>query len=179
MLIHDIIKIKYTEEGYLPNYPYHLITDDEMCDAFLSDNEICFFNDFYPLPDTALEEQYKNLKSAILYHIGLLKNLLKVEKTEYTLPNWIYSYMLGEVISDNSDIKDKHDLFVLLNLDNMEDKFTGQIAKSCYDLSELWLQRFDKITAEYNGKEIDTRPPSMFGEPHLIKYLRLISNDLS
>ena len=33
--IHDIIKIMYVREGYLPNYPYHLIADDEMMFAFL------------------------------------------------------------------------------------------------------------------------------------------------
>ena len=40
-LIHDIIKIKYINLGYLPNYPYHMISDREMFDAFidLSSNE--------------------------------------------------------------------------------------------------------------------------------------------
>lgn len=33
--IHDIIKILYVREGYLPNYPYHLISDGEMAYAFL------------------------------------------------------------------------------------------------------------------------------------------------
>lgn len=38
-LVHDLIKIKYVREGYLPNYPYHLISDSEMCDAFIN-NEL-------------------------------------------------------------------------------------------------------------------------------------------
>lgn len=34
-IIHDLIKIRYVNEGYLPNWPYHMIADDEMCDAFI------------------------------------------------------------------------------------------------------------------------------------------------
>ena len=39
--IHDIIKIKYSKLGYLPSYPYNLISDKEMFQAFinLSDEE--------------------------------------------------------------------------------------------------------------------------------------------
>ena len=35
MFIHDIIKIKYTHMGYLPDDRVELISDAEMCDAFL------------------------------------------------------------------------------------------------------------------------------------------------
>ena len=34
--VHDVIKIKYAREGYLPDLPYHLISDEEMCDAFIN-----------------------------------------------------------------------------------------------------------------------------------------------
>lgn len=34
--IHDLIKIQYIRQGYLPNIPYHLISDIEMLDAFLA-----------------------------------------------------------------------------------------------------------------------------------------------
>ena len=34
--IHNNIKIKYVNLGYLPNWPYHLISDEEMFDAFMS-----------------------------------------------------------------------------------------------------------------------------------------------
>ena len=37
--IYNLIKIKYIREGYLPDLPYHLISDNEMYDAFLSYNE--------------------------------------------------------------------------------------------------------------------------------------------
>ena len=35
MSILDNVKIKYIQEGYLPNYPYHLISDIEAFNAFL------------------------------------------------------------------------------------------------------------------------------------------------
>ncbi len=35
MLTHDIIKIQYSREGYLPDYPYHMISDREMFNAFI------------------------------------------------------------------------------------------------------------------------------------------------
>ena len=35
MFTHDVIKQMYTLEGYLPNYPPHLISDEEMFEAFL------------------------------------------------------------------------------------------------------------------------------------------------
>ena len=61
-LLHDIIKIKYTRLGYLPNYPYHLISDEEMFNAFIDldsesasgsgspSTEAYFFEDYYPNP---------------------------------------------------------------------------------------------------------------------------------
>ena len=36
MFVHDIIKINYTRQGYLPYYPYHLISDEEMFEGFMS-----------------------------------------------------------------------------------------------------------------------------------------------
>lgn len=37
MFIHDIIKIEYIRQGYLPDFPYHLISDEEMFNAFIVD----------------------------------------------------------------------------------------------------------------------------------------------
>ena len=67
-LIHDTIKIKFIKAGYLPNYPYHMISDSEMCDAFLhneaasgEDTQLAgFFVDMYPCPDTVLHPKYLN-----------------------------------------------------------------------------------------------------------------------
>ena len=35
MLVHDVIKIRLVEDGYLPNYPYHMMSDREMIAAFM------------------------------------------------------------------------------------------------------------------------------------------------
>lgn len=164
-LIHNIIKIKYVNEGYLPNYPYHLISDAEMCDAFISDDGTGFFYDFYPLPDDSLYDEYIALVDALKYHIAKLKESLEAD---YTMPVWVYSYMLGQVISQSSDQKDKHDLFVLMNMDNVEDDFSVNISKYCLKISKIWLS---KIPRDKKG----VRVPTMFGEPHVIKYLRLNS----
>lgn len=164
-LIHNIIKIKYVNEGYLPNYPYHLISDAEMCDAFISDDGTGFFFDFYQLPDDSLYDEYTALVDALKYYIAKLK---ESAEAEYTIPDWVYSYMLGQVISQSSDQQDKHDLFVLMNMDNVEDDFSVNISKYCLKISKIWLS---KIPREKKG----LRVPTMFGEPHVIKYLRLNS----
>ena len=45
--LHDTIKIDLIRQGYLPNYPYHMISDIEMCKAFLDvDNHTGAFYDY-------------------------------------------------------------------------------------------------------------------------------------
>ena len=179
MFVHDLVKIKLSRLGYLPDYPPHLISDAEMCDGFFPykydpkhpdsgyydfmHEQINYFTDNYPLLDDTLLEPYKNLVVEIAYHIHKLKT---TTETSYELPNWIYSYMLGFTISDTSSIKDKHDLFVLLGTDNLYDVFDAKCASACYQESIQWLA---KLTSEQK----DHRPPTMFGEPHVIKSLRL------
>lgn len=165
-LVHDLIKIKYVREGYLPNYPYHLISDQEMCDAFIN-NELNYFDDNYPCLDTSIQDEYNELKSCIQYHISRLNNPL--ESVE--LPDWVCSYMLGQVISINSDTLDKHDLLVSLSLDNIDDIFTVAASKSCLQISKEWIKRL-------NPTKRDHRPPTMFGEPHVIKSIRMNSIDV-
>ena len=164
-LIHNIIKIKYVNEGYLPNYPYHLISDAEMCDAFISDDDTGFFFDFYPLPDDSLYDEYIALVDALKYQISKLKSSVEAE---FKMPDWVYSYMIGKVISQSSDQQDKHDLFVLMNMDNVEDDFSLNISKYCLKISKTWLA---KIPKEKRGMRV----PTVFGEPNVIKYLRLNS----
>ena len=162
-LVHDVIKILYTEEGYLPYYPYHLLSDKEMIQAFI-ENESCFFDDWYPLPDESMEDEYIELRSAL--HACCEKYLS--DGTE--IPDWVYSYMLGKVIGPMSGQKDVHDLLVLLNMDNLYDEFTPAIYKSIYEERKKSLG-----SSRYRSKESGAgyRPPSMFGEPHVIKYLRI------
>lgn len=185
MFVHDIIKIKLSREGYLPNYPPHLISDEEMCDAFLpyvydaSDPtagydasmkaSLNYFRDKYPLVHPALESEYKLLVSEIAYHIDKLKSS---NEAEYTLPDWVYSYMIDCVITVSSDQKDKHDLFVMLGVDNLFDEFNYDCARACYDESRYWLLKLPESARIH-------RPPTIFGEPHVIKSLRLKAADFA
>ena len=167
MLIHDIIKIRYVMEGYLPDYPYHLISDDEMFDAFFY-NDTNYFDINYPCPNAEFLEKYQNLKIWIDYHINKFRKTQNASKLSerYTLPNWVYSYMVGAVIGPKSQVDDRHDLFVLLHLDNIEDEFTDEIYNAIYKVSEMW-------TFKLSSAERLVRPPTMFGEPHVLKSLNL------
>lgn len=173
-LVHNNIKMRLVREGYLPNYPYHMISDEEMCDAFLhmqeDGNSIQgLFADYYPCIDDSLSSAYNELVSSILYHIDKLKSS---NDDSYTLPDWVYSYMLGSVIGPSSEIIDIHDMLVLMDKDNREDTFTVQASKECLRISKQWLKKVSK-------DKLDHRPPTMFGEPHVIKSLRLLSVSVS
>lgn len=179
MFIHDIIKIQLSRDGYLPNYPPHLISDAEMCDAFLPyvyveddptfgydismDAEINYFRDNYPVVDDSLLDAHKKLVSEIAYHINVLKNSTEDNPV---LPDWVYSYMLGIVISVNSGQKDIHDLLVMLGTDNLYDEFDAASSAACYNESKQWLGKLSESQRIH-------RPPTMFGEPHVIKSLRV------
>ena len=189
-LIHDIIKIKYTRLGYLPNYPYHLISDEEMFDAFIdlnadsgsgsgeTQNAERFFEDTYPDPfidedieyispsgeRISLRGEYFRLKQ---YIINTIKEYLRYQGTSdeenYTLPNWVYSYMLGEVIYNSSDYRDIYDLLVLLDSTSVDNIMTPDICRMCYEKSTKFISTLTT----------GIRPPTVFGEPHVIKQLRL------
>lgn len=173
-LMHDIIKMKFIREGYLPNYPYHMISDKEMCDAFLQKtsesqpNELTgYFSDTYPCLHDKLAERYNCLVDDILLHLNRLKSS---NSDSYILPNWIYSYMLGSVIGPKSSTSDIHDLLVLLNEDNIDDVFTYRASEACYNISSRWLKK--------PSDDIEIRSATMFGEPHVIKSLRLTQVDV-
>lgn len=155
--IHDIIKRQYVYEGYLPNYPYHLISDKEMFDAFIF-NENNYFDNYYPrslFSDSELSLYYDNLKDEMISYINNY-----ISDNSNILPNWVYSYMLGVVISINSDKRDVHDLLIMLGEDNLDDDFTVEAAAKCYGLSKDWETKL-------------SRQPTVFGEPLIIKSLRL------
>lgn len=182
MLIHDIIKIKYVNEGYLPNYPYHLISIEEMCDAFMSSDNTGYFFDSYPCLDNSLTEPYNQLVTVIRYYINELKEYTRSDAyNDYKLPDWVYSYMLGEVISINSDILDIHDLIYPLGVDNIDDIFDAKASIACYQVSKAWVNKLGSLeTVEIEGKSYSSRPPTMFGEPHVVKSIRLnITNPIS
>lgn len=172
MLVHDLIKIKLIRAGYLPNYPYHLISDEEMCNAFiyanaadtsqlvydssldiwknlkLTDLSGSFFDD-YPSLNTALKSEYDTLTYSILYHIQSAI-YTQSQLDEYTLPDWVYSYMLGKVISVNSDIADIHDLIKPLGVDNIDDIFTADASSKCYETSRNWVNKLISSVNTFN-----------------------------
>lgn len=175
----DIVKLKYVREGYLPDYlpefhslaelyaaflPYPVDdtkTADELWEQFKSEAKSCWFSDTYPLFDVSLETKYRELVEAISYHLqaGL------ASKGAVPLPDWVYSYMLGAAVGPQSPKLDIHDFLVLLGCDNMPDDYTVTAATRCYDVSATWLKRLNTVVAH--------RPPTIFGEPHVIKALRL------
>lgn len=163
MLIHTIIKINYVREGYLPNHPYHLISDEEMFEAFLSDDENCFFTVNYPCMYDDFKDSYEELRSAIQYHIN---EYIQSDHT-YVIPDWVYSYMTRSVVTIDSDTADRHDLLALLNLDNINDIITKEAMESCLSISTSWVHKLPPTRNNH-------RPPTMFGEPHVIKSLRLL-----
>ena len=289
-IVHDLIKMKYVNEGYLPNWPYHLISDDEMCDAFMRfDQDINdkglpdgpyyykgYFFLMYPLLSKCLNTDhtnhaehdctpecdgqgccsectscdacgccvdprtckcctkcridtkcgcgvpmaYSDLVKAIHYHIQTFKNRAYPDQV---MPNWVYSYMLGAVVSVMSPTLDIHDVIHPLGVDNVDDWFLGDQSLACFKASEYWVRRveyedsvrfspmkLDASQTEFNvhpdyiapempedvmeygvrirytakalqgdhsvtyiADDINNRPPTMFGEPHVIKHIRI------
>lgn len=198
MLAHDIIKIKYVREGYLKNFPHHLISDEEMCTAFiqkvgdldtskfttwehmklqLDNSYVGYFIDKYidPLLQQFIDEVYLPDEQMISAIMNLLDEIVRQVELliahnrsnsdeEYELPDWVYTYMLGQVIGPSSETLDIHDLLVLLNTDNTDDTFTGISSYTCYQVSKMWVNKLPND---------EKRPPTVFGEPHVIKSLRL------
>jgi hypothetical protein len=207
MLIHDIIKIRYSDDGYLINYPPHLISDSEMFNAFAGFNSgFGFFADNYPCmsEDTDYVQAYNQLFLTIFSYIQF--NIL----FELDIPDWVYSYMLGEVISINSDKLDIHDLETQTHTSEIDDTFSLACSNACLYESKLWLgglaenkidtsayadtdnmamfeQLLNNIPLPYPSEDMNTladvyaannnavcaRPATMFGEPHVLKSLRL------
>jgi len=189
MLIHDIIKIKYVNLGYIKkNYPYHLISDEEMFNAFIDlGNEdfnkttviinpnVRFFDMLYPNPflddegqpisaHSEYNDAYTELKQNIRDRINeYLQYYGTPDESNHLVPDWIYTYMLGEVIYKQSEYKDIEDMLELLDCDNYDNEFTVDACIACYKVS---LNYVSKLTS-------GVRPPTVFGEPHVIKYLRM------
>ena len=228
MFIHDLIKIKYIREGSLPNYPYHMISDEEMFNAFLNPDYVnssdmeglqYFYYAYNMIADSASEikNAWISLRKSILYHIQMYKyqsqllkcdtcdeylwmsNLLKKKRcpicgqplliAQYEIPDWVYSYMLGTVIGSKSAVLDIHDVILPMNADNIDDEFGAEQAYACYETSQNWINKIGTakihvITEEdmrklhlpiifSAGNNISLRPITIFGEPHVIKSIRL------
>lgn len=170
MILFDTIKIKYIQTGYLPDWPYHLISDSEMLDAFIV-NSSNFFDDNYSISttDESLQELHNTLKADILYFV----NEAKAQNNLSVLPSWVVSYMLGAVVSETSDLKDIDDLIALSNLkeDVPAGQFNDILYRSNAKISREWIAKLPSAKKEH-------RPISIFGEPHVIKSLRLAKVDV-
>ena len=160
--ISDIIKIKYIEQGYLSGYPYWMTTDKEMIDAFLGEEG--YFVDNYPCVNPSLEDKYEELVAGITAHLTAYLS----DGTE--IPEWVYSYMIGSAVSVNSDELDILYLKSAFNLPTTTTDFDAILSQNCYNESDMWIQ---KLPAEQRN-----RPVSMFGEPHVIKSIRLKEVDV-
>lgn len=196
-LVHTILKIKYVNLGYIKkNYPYHLISDEEMFNAFIDlgdtefnakttmiDPEVRFFEDYYPNPfaeedyiyqkknssgevieEISLSDEYTRLKAFIISEINdYLAYKGTSEEYQHLIPSWVYTYMLGEVIYQQSEYLDIQDLLVLLNCFNIDNIFTREACITCYMTSLKYITTLNS----------EVRPPTVFGEPHIIKVLRM------
>lgn len=160
MFLHDIIKIRYVDEGYLPNHPYYLISDAEMIDAFKREDG--FFDNSYPCPCDDLQEAYQLLKEAIFAKLDAY-----LESDKNTIPDWVYSYMLMRPVTYDSDEQDIAYLYELTGVqpETILTEFSPQLARACYATSKDWMK---KRPSRYKD-----RPPAMFGETHVTKCLRL------
>lgn len=202
--VNDTIKILYTRQGYLPDYPYHLVSDEEMCDAFirlpedvqssigtdffgptledtddsidwfryyLDSKDIMFFKDHYPLIDESITKPYEELVNRIFYEIQEFKNDLNSDKE---LPDWIYSYMYGVAIGPASSKLDIHSMISspAMGVDNLYDDYNLPCAIECLRISIDWLKKLIVPKGEIQ------RPPTMFGEPHVLKSIRLFEESL-
>lgn len=179
-LLYDISKMLYSRQGYLSDIPYHLISNEEMFDAFIwtrdEFNSIqlldisdyvnlrpTYFGDHYYPPSDEYKDRYLELVDTIIQNIDIAK---QSDELDYQVPDWVGSYMIGEVIGPESDKLDIHDLLVLMNADNLDDTFNSYAAGRCYEISTDWLRKLA-------SSKLGIRVPSIFGELHVIKSLRL------
>lgn len=171
-VIHDLVKIQLSREGYLPDYPPHLISDAEMCSAFLvpdgsARRRPCKFLDFYPRPEEdgvseEVDQAYTDLVDSIE---TALNDYLASEDPDAELPNWVYSYMLGIPVGPNNNEVDRHNALVTIGMDNVYDEMTPQVYARCLETSKRWLAKYG----------VSDRAPTIFIEPHVIKYFRLLN----
>ena len=203
MFIHDILKIQYVRLGYAKkNYPYHLISDEEMFNTFIDlgtgftsnffDPNIRFFDIMYPNPfaeedyifqkkdskgniisEISLNDVYNALKDNIKFYISdylkyygtpeASKMDYSTQRLAHQIPDWVYSYMLGEVVYQSSEYLDIYDTLALLGCSNNDNEFTREACAACYKISSDYISTLAK----------GSRAPTIFGEPHVIKSLRI------
>lgn len=163
----DLAKVRYSKFGYIEPIPYYLISTEEVCNAFMSQTtDSGYFFDNYPLLDSTMLNEYNLLVASIR---SILSDIIDVASVESVLlngvddpPDWVSAYMLGSVISVNSSYRDISYLNSLFGISS--DQFDATTQSNCLSESKLWLSKFPDDAH---------RPPAMFGEPDVIKSLRL------
>ena len=158
MYVLDLIKVKYVREGYLPDIPYRMISANETIEAFKQAGG--YFDITYPNISEDREAEYEALKQF------MYSTLDSFVDTGSYVPTWIYSYMLGEVTGPKSSSEEIDYLASLIGIDDYsatQSGFSSEMSDYCYKVSFEWLQK----------NKDEHRPPTIFGEPHVIKSLRL------
>lgn len=196
-----LLRIKYVDEGYLPYWPFHLISDDEMLNAARE-----YIQYIYQCPDDYIKDKYDAVMIRLITILDRYQDkdyYNKYDPEDYgmkpeEIPDWIYSFLMGKVISNSSNYRDVHDLLVLLELDNYYDMMDDEIYNAVYDISKKYLGKYPEEYSNWDmfwfsqyhpelveeqiekpqfkilgGESFDVRPPSIFGEPHVIRALRL------
>ena len=177
----------YLRHNHLFTYDVYTTPDNVQCIkirgskrnlmAFLAANSLdtevslsdeCYFSDNYPLLFPKYMDTYNILVDALVYHLDLYLQTIKSAE-RYVVPNWVYSYMNGSSISINSPYLDKSGLFTLLNQDNIECPFTTDVFDQILSISSDWIKKLPPAKRE-------NRPATIFGEPHVIKSLRLLGS---
>ena len=177
--LHNIIKNELSELGYLPNLPYHLISDSEMFDAFIKKPESQIRD-----PDMAEEvgqytlrkavDNYDNLvgvavasgcmfydyypfidgSTGTLVYRNLVNSILRCiyayKEFGHEIPDWVYAYMLRAVIGPKSSYDDICSLQSMLGL-TVTGEFSIETAKSCLLISS-------ETTKLYDGPALPTGP---------------------
>ena len=145
----------------MPNYPPHLISNEEMCEAFLTNPvkyqqalnkaledgsdapyEISYFKHVYRLVNRSMEDEYEVLMNAFRYHIA--RFLTSVESFYSDLPDWVYSYMMGHVIANSSSAEDRHYFLTGINRDNIDDIMTSESQEACYEVSKRYINNLSR-----------------------------------
>jgi hypothetical protein len=169
----------------------------------------CFFHDYYPNPfeekdiifigptgeKISLRGEYIRIKNYIIDLItDYLAHLGAADEDDYEIPDWVYSYMLGEVVynvpgePDDFEYKDIHDTLLLLDnvyvdrsriIDEAGDEDLNKLLNDNYIDNKFnrisCVRCYMESTKYISTLTTGIRPPTVFGEPHVIKQLRLES----
>ncbi len=201
--LNDIIKIEMNREGYLPSYPPHLISDEEMLDAFLkyptdkdldadlselTDDEVsnlkwekfqseinCMFKDYYPL---VIDEEDTMYETYLNYYRELIENI-----------SWhIEQYKLSLQTTGQAELPDwiysyMNQSVVSVN-SSQRDKHDLLVALTVDNIDDIFTPIAQKacyaVSYEWLKKLPSSqrihRSPTLFGAPHVVKALRVKSN---